>query len=205
MVQAETTRVSGVLLAAGRASRFGAPKQLARLDGVTLVKRAVEVLRASSVCEIVVVVGQDSERVGRELPSDVLVVLNPLFATGLSSSLKAGIAAVDGQSTAAVVCLADQPMVTPALIDGVIARHRDTGRLVVATSSGEVVGPPVLFHRDIFPEIEALKGDKGAKYVILNHPDSERIEVGPEVLLDIDTPKDLDGAARMISDRPSGR
>src|SRR5580698_10589119 len=92
--------VSGLLLAAGSSSRFGSAKQLAELNGLTLVERAVRMLSESEVDEVVVVLGGHAREVRKKVSSGkkARVVVNPDYRTGLSSSLRAGVNALDAGS-----------------------------------------------------------------------------------------------------------
>jgi len=202
----EGAPVSAVLLAAGRSSRFGSTKQLAVLGGETLLGRALATLRRSPVDEVIVVVGHRAEDVSR-MALGARVVVNEEYGTGMASSLRAGIGAVAPGAGAAVVCLADQPFVTPRLVSRLVARHRLTGADVVASccrspSGGALVAPPVLFNRRVFAEVAGLGGDRGAKAVIEAHPGFERVSVGCRALLDVDEAADLE-AARAILRRSS--
>ncbi|MGA2666141.1 MAG: nucleotidyltransferase family protein [Nitrososphaerales archaeon] len=194
--------ISAVLLAAGRSSRFGSTKQLAVLGGETLLGRALATLRRSPVDEVIVVVGHRAEEVARTAPG-ARVVLNEEYGTGLASSLRVGIGAVAPGAAAAVVCLADQPFVSPRLVSRIVARHRLTGADVVASccraaSGGALVAPPVLFGRRLFAEVAGLTGDRGAKAVIEAHPGFERVAVGCEALLDVDETGDLEAARAIL-------
>jgi molybdenum cofactor cytidylyltransferase len=196
-------RIAAVLLAAGAASRFGTAKQLALIDEeTTLVERALETLKRSQVDSIVVVLGNKSdeakERLGR-LGERVRVALNPQFRSGLSSSLKVGVKEVADESDALVVALADQPLVNTKLIDDLIRRYRTTGNSIVTASSGDLVTPPALFDKSLYAHLLALKGDVGARAVILSHPGFERVEVERDVLLDVDTEQDIKKAREKVS------
>jgi molybdenum cofactor cytidylyltransferase len=187
--------VSGLLLAAGLSSRFRGVKQLAELDGVALVERGALALRESEVDEVVVVLGYAAGEVRKRLDErKVNVVVNPGYKGGMSSSLRVGVDSLDRRSAAVVVCLADQPFVTSVLIDRIISRFRETGADCVAAASGSVVAPPVLISKDLYGLLRGLKGDKGAKAILMSRPDFERVEVDPAALLDIDTEEELSRA-----------
>lgn len=196
--------VSGLLLAAGLSSRFGRVKQLAELEGVPMVERAAKMLGESEVDEVVVVVGHAADDVRKRLDDgSVKVVLNAMYKSGLSSSLRLGVASLDARSEAVVVCLADQPFVTSELVNQIVARFRKTGADAIAASSGDLVSPPMLLGRKLYGRVDRLRGDKGAKAIVLEMPRFERVEVGPEVLLDIDTEDELSRASRLS--RPTSR
>jgi molybdenum cofactor cytidylyltransferase len=190
--------VSGLLLAAGLSGRFGRVKQLAELEGISMVERAAKMLNESDVDEVVVVVGHAADDVRKRLDEGSgKVVLNARYKSGLSSSLRLGVASLDAKSEAVVVCLADQPFVTSELVNQIIARFRKTGVDAIAASSGELVSPPVLLGRRLYGRVDLLRGDKGAKAIVLEQPNFERVEVDPEVLLDIDTEDALSRASRL--------
>ena len=194
--------VSGLLLAAGRSSRFGRLKQVEDLDGVPLVERAVRTLRRSGVDEVVVVLGFEAGKVLRRLGDKALrVVLNPGFDSGLSSSLRMGVQSLDSRSEAVIVCLADQPFVTPALLDAIIRRFVHTRASAIASCSGTLVSPPMLLSSDLYEEVGRLTGDKGAKGLALSQPSFQKVEVDPDTLLDVDTERSLVRARSLLRER----
>ena len=107
-------RIAALVLAAGRSTRMGGPnKLLAEIDGRPLVRIAAEQALASRASPVIVVTGHQRERVERALAGlPVTFVHNPDFAEGLSTSLKAGIAAVPAEADGAIVCLGDMPQVS---------------------------------------------------------------------------------------------
>src|SRR5205814_4452790 len=125
--------ISGVVLAAGAATRFGSPKQ--RL----LLPEVVARLRRTSVDEIVVVLG------AYEVETDARVVHCPEWERGPGASLRCGLAALDAETEAAVVVLGDGPDLAPEAIDRVIS-HRGEGHVLAATY-GRVRLHPVLVER----------------------------------------------------------
>lgn len=187
-------RVAAVVLAAGQSRRMGAPKQLAAIGGMPMLRRTVEHVRASHVDRIVVVTGHEAEAVGAALKGiPVTLVRNPAFAAGLSTSLKAGIAALDDDADAALIVLGDMPNVGAAEIDKLIAAFDPAeGRgIVVPTHSGKR-GNPVLWGAAYFPEMAKLSGDTGAKHLLAEFSEAVcEVELGVGVLTDIDTPEQL--------------
>ena len=162
--------LAALVLAAGRASRMGQPKQLLTLGGETLVRRAARTALASPVDEVLVVVGNAAEAVGAELADlAVRLVPNPLFADGLSTSLVAGVRALAPQTQAVVILLADQPLLTPDVIGGLVARYHETRAPLVAPRYAGQRGNPVLFDRALFPELLAATGDEGAREAVRRH------------------------------------
>ncbi|CAO3410254.1 NTP transferase domain-containing protein [Azospirillum largimobile] len=195
-VAAETPRaprVTALVLAAGRSSRMGPTnKLLAEVNGAPLVARAVDAALASQAANVIVVTGHQGESVARALADrPVTFVHNPAFAEGLSSSLRAGLAAVPSESDAVVVCLGDMPRVASAVIDRLIAAYSPLeGRAICVPTTHGKQGNPVLWDRAFFGEMAALTGDAGAKRLIGQHAD-RLCEVPVEdagILYDVDTP-----------------
>ena len=192
--------VSAVLLAAGLSSRFGRPKQLAELEGEALVRRAVWTLERSPVNEVIVVVGhRAADVVGAFGRTRAKIVYNERYKLGPGSSLKAGLSALSGESRALLVCLADQPFVTPRLIGTIVSRHVKTGADVVASFSDGHVSPPVIFSWRLYGEIANIPDGTGAKAIIENHPGFEKVGVKRGTLLDVDTEEDLEKARKTLS------
>jgi len=187
--------VAAIVLAAGKASRMGANKLLAELDGEPLVRHAVRAALGSPAHRVVVVTGNDAERVGAALAGlDVELVHNPDHATGMASSLRAGIAAVP-DAAGALICLGDMPRVTVDHLAAVIAAFDaadDDGAIVVPTCDRKR-GNPVLWGRRRFAEIAALTGDVGARALIERYPESVHwVPIDdPAILIDVDTPDAL--------------
>lgn len=187
-------RVTTLVLAAGRSSRMGdTNKLLADVAGAPLVARAVDAALASQATTVIVVTGHQGERVAAALSGKpVTFVHNPAFAEGLSSSLRAGLAAVPSESDAVVVCLGDMPRVASGVIDRLIAAFSPLeGRSICIPTTHGKHGNPVLWDRAFFAEMAALTGDSGAKRLIGQH--AERVcEVPVEdsgILYDVDTPE----------------
>ena len=185
-----------VVLAAGSSTRWGGPnKLLERVDGVPMVLTVVRAALASSADEVVVVTGEDRERVEACLSGlPVRLLWNPDHAQGLSTSLRAGVSAVPTRARAVVVCLGDMPLVSPGHIDALIRAFLadSQGSIFVPTWQGKR-GNPVLWTVDLLPEVGALKGDVGAKVLMSRHPTKVReIPVDePGILTDVDTPEAL--------------
>jgi molybdenum cofactor cytidylyltransferase len=183
--------VAAIVLAAGRGTRFGdEPKLLARLGGKTLVRHVAEAAVGSSVDPVMVVTGHRSGEVEaelRELP--VQILYNAFFAQGLSTSLKAGFAALPKKTRAAVILLGDMPFVKADLIDGLVAGWRERGgpAALVPTLNGWRANPVVL-SRDLQAVIENLSGDVGAGPLLRGRSDVlEWPTTDPAVAQDIHT------------------
>ena len=187
--------ISGIVLAAGSGTRFGATKQLARYRGKPLAQHAVDALSAGTVDEIVVVTGHDADAVERalRLPPHGRFVRNPDHATGQASSLAVGLHALSAASDAAVVLLADQPGVTDAEVRALVETFERTRARIVRIAYTDGPGPSLL-SREIHAEAGHLHGDVGARELIASHPEwVEEVRVPFAAPRDVDRPGDLPG------------
>ena len=189
-------RIAAVILAAGRSTRMGGPnKLLAEIGGRPLVRIAAEEALASRARPVIVVTGHQRDKVEAALAGlDVERVHNPDFAEGLSTSVKAGLAAVPDEVDGAIVCLGDMPQVTAPLIDKLVAAFDpERGALVVVPTIDGKRGNPVVWARRFFPELMALDGDIGARHLIGRYPEavSEVPLTDTAALIDVDTPEAL--------------
>jgi molybdenum cofactor cytidylyltransferase len=192
--------IYGILLAAGTSSRMGKAKQLLEWHGRPLVRYMAEQALASQLMTgLVVVVGAAADAVRAALvglDGPVLVVENPDYASGQASSLRVGLGALPTTTRAALVLLVDQPLVTPALIDRMIAAHKaDPDALALIPYYQGRRGNPVLLARALFEELKLLEGDVGAREVLARYAAAVRqIAVDDRaVVSDMDTPEDYAG------------
>jgi CTP:molybdopterin cytidylyltransferase MocA len=188
-----TVTAAGLLLAAGAGRRYGMPKALVRRDGRLLVERAAATLHDGGCAPVVVVLGAAAERV-RAATSLRHVVVNPDWATGMGSSLRAGLAALAAtDAEAAVVLLVDQPGITAAAVRRLAALSAPDA-LAMAGYAGRR-GHPVLLGRDHWAGVAALAtGDVGARPYLSAHP--VRIVPCADVAddRDVDTPEEQTGS-----------
>lgn len=201
---ARAPRIGALILAAGQSRRMGKEnKLLAQVDGKPMVRHVADAVAASKATSTTVVLGHEADAVRAALadlkPS---YAYNPDYAEGLSTSLKAGLAAVGDVVDGVIVCLGDMPRIGTATIDRMIAAFDPVeGRSIVVPTRRGKRGNPVLFAKRFFEEMGGVSGDVGARHLIGNHEDiAVEIEVDDEsVLTDVDTPEAL---ARI---RESGR
>jgi nicotine blue oxidoreductase len=191
--------IAGVLLAAGNGSRLGQPKALVDLAGSTLAERGVALLADGGADPVIVVTGA----VPVELPG-VIAVHNPDWETGMGSSLATGLLALSGgDAEAAVIALADQPLVGPESVRRLIGAFRSGTSVAVAAYEGRPRNP-VLIAREHWPAVlELADGDTGARPFLRAHPELVvLIECGdtgrPD---DVDTPEDLARVRREAATR----
>ncbi len=190
--------VAAIVLAAGKARRFGAQKLLAPFGTSTVVRSVVDTIRATGVDYLVVVGGPGGEAIRAAVGGPPLVwAENPEPDRGLSSSVATGVAALPPNVGAALVVLGDQPTVSVQVVERVVATWREGGGPVVAPRYRGLRGNPVLVDSTMFAALGALDGEHGARDLIAADPTRvTMVEVAEPPPMDIDTPADYDELLR---------
>jgi molybdenum cofactor cytidylyltransferase len=185
--------IAGLLLAAGAGSRFGASKLVAPLREEPLVRHAARALAAASLDVVYVVLGNDARAVREALRGlDVRLVEHPHYLDGLGTSIAAGIGAVPADCEAVVIALGDQPSIATARFDALIEEWKSSGAPIVASRYRGESANPVLFAQAVFPELLGLRGDAGARRVVMADASRVRwLDVDEPVPIDVDVPDDL--------------
>jgi molybdenum cofactor cytidylyltransferase len=135
---------------------------------------------------------------------EVTLAINECWWEGIGTSIRVGLAALQAEApatSATVLLVCDQPMVTATLIQDLLQAHAETGRSIAACRYGETLGVPALFGRYWFPILSRLPADAGAKRIIETHRDAVAVVEFPAGALDIDTPEDL-SALQQLERRP---
>jgi CTP:molybdopterin cytidylyltransferase MocA len=192
-------RAAAVILAAGKARRFGTAKQLALLDGRPLLQHALDAaLAVPALGDVVLVLGARADAVADGV--DVgrgRVVRSEHWAEGMAASLGVGVAAVP-HADVVLVLLGDQPRVTPAVIERVLAHAAAAGAAFVAARAAYdgVPGHPVALGPDLLHLVPALRGDAGARDLLATR-EVHLVEAGDlGDGTDVDTPEELEAIAR---------
>lgn len=180
--------ISGVILAAGTSSRLGRPKQLLELGGKPALQHAIDLAASAGLDEVVVVLGHEAPRIRAavRLPPFGRAVINPNYASGQASSLRAGLEAVGAGAEAAVVLLGDQPGVDPRTIGTVLDAWRAVGGGMARAVYGGTPGHPVIIGRDVFEAFASASGDDGGRAVLAGQ-EVAVVEIDAPAPLDIDT------------------
>ncbi len=186
--------IAALLLAAGSARRFGAPKLLQDLDGKPIVRWSAEALAGAPIDEVLVVVPPEHREVQRALAGlRVRYVVNHGADAGIGTSIAAGVAAFGADTEAVLVALADEPGVPREALRRVYERYREGGASIVVPLYDGVRGHPVLFDRSVFGEVGMLGGDAGARALTERDPGRAAfVELGVAKPTDVDTPADLE-------------
>lgn len=196
--------ISAILLAAGESSRMeGAFKPLLKWGKRTVIGACVESLRKSRVDEIIVVLGHRESEIRPVLAgSGVAFAINQDYKQGMLSSIKTGLAQLSPQSTAVLVALVDQPMVSAATIDQLIdAYQKGDKKIVVPVCQGHH-GHPIILDRELEDDIMILDDTSpdGLRAVINAYRD-EILEVpvtSTSVIEDIDRPGDYERLSQQV-------
>ena len=194
--------ISAIVLAAGPATRMGFCKQLAIIEGKTMIEHVVDSALSSKVEEVIVVLGFRAEEILERLKGKpkLRVAINRDYMAGLSSSVRVGVRAISPRSRAAVFMLGDQPLVKPSTVNRLIEAYLETGKPIVVPTYRGARGNPTLIDRKLFGELERLSGDVGGRILIADHP-GEVLEVEVEdqgVVLDVDDVEDLERVRSLI-------
>jgi CTP:molybdopterin cytidylyltransferase MocA len=182
--------VGAVILAAGTSRRYGSPKQLAVVDGRTLLEHAIESAVAADLTPVAAVVPVWLSRPARLDQAWLRWVRNPFPERGMGLSLRLGLEALGDEVSAAVILLGDQPLMPAATIGAVLRARGD--RPIVAAQADGVLAPPVLLERTHFDLANGLTRDMGLREVLRSNPD---LVTGVPVsghAPDVDHPDDLD-------------
>lgn len=160
-------RVVAAILAAGASRRLGRPKQLLPYDGDTLLGQIAARVSETSCAEVAVVLGANAGVIAPTLAKRPVAVLhNAAWAEGIGASIRCAVEwarAVDGR--ALLVCLGDQPKLSAAHVESLIAAYRHRGS-AIASRYADTLGVPALFDARWYPDLAALRGDRGARSVL---------------------------------------
>ncbi|TSA48520.1 MAG: molybdenum cofactor cytidylyltransferase [Deltaproteobacteria bacterium] len=187
--------ISAILLAAGESKRMGRPKQMLAWQGKTLLRHVLENLIHSNADEIILVLGHEAEAIRKSLTEfQIKIVINPDYQQGMASSLRQGLLAMNPTSEAFLVLLADQPGIGPEIMNHMIREFQQANpkRGIVRPVYRGLRGHPVLISVRYLQEALQLRGDVGARQILMNHPeDILEIDVDQDgILKDIDTPEE---------------
>ncbi|PYM46270.1 MAG: nucleotidyltransferase family protein [Candidatus Rokuibacteriota bacterium] len=183
--------IAGIVLAAGFARRMGRQKLLLQLEGKPVVRWVVEGL-LPRVEDVVVVTGHDDSAVRDALAGlAARFAVNPRPQEGQGSSIAVGVAALKPWTRAALIALGDQPKTPDPVVPALLAAFARGGKPIVVPVFKGTQGTPVVFAREVFPELHRLTGDAGARSVVNARPERvERVVFDLPMPPDVDTPED---------------
>lgn len=194
-------KIGIIILAAGESKRMGSPKQLLQIEGKSLIHRTAEIALATDCYPVVMVIGANKPQIAPEIVDLPLTIIdNPMWHEGMSSSVKMGLAGVYmtyKEIEAVIILVCDQPYLSVSLLERMVEIYTTKKPRLIACRYGEELGVPALFDRTLFEELLDLRGDKGAKPVLMKHLDEAHILQFEAGSIDLDTPDEyqafLDG------------
>lgn len=185
---------AGLVLAAGSSRRMGSPKQLLAIDGRPLLEVVVAHACASRLDDVLVVLGAAADEIrGKVDLGRARVLVNPDHASGMASSLRAGLASLDPGVERVTVILGDQPEIGGGLIDRLLDLQQQSGLPAAALSFNGLLHPPVVLARELWGDLMDLEGDVGCRAVIRARPELvAQLSSGDDLNhpVDLDTPED---------------
>ncbi|MDE0331378.1 MAG: nucleotidyltransferase family protein [Nitrospinae bacterium] len=202
---ADARHVTAILLAAGLSKRLGRNKLLLPLGGETVVRKTAKAVCESAVSQVILVTGHEEALVKQAVEGlDVRIAHNPRYAGGQSTSMIAGIEAASEDAEAYLFVLGDQPLLTPEIVDRLIARYEESrpDALVAAPVFQKKRGNPTLFAASLKDELLQTSGDAGGRNIIqrLKTESPEKIVFlelpNDDIFLDIDTEEDYERMLR---------
>ncbi len=182
-----------IILAAGKSSRLGQPKQLLKYKGRSLLQIALDAANRSQTDSNLLVLGANNKQISAELhPEQTEIIINDHWSEGMSSSLKLGLDHMIKNINihGVIILLCDQPFVSVSLINNLIAIQRKSQKGIVAAQYGNVHGVPALFTKRYFPSIRNLSGQEGARKLLYEFEHDLAIVDFPKGNIDIDTIED---------------
>lgn len=191
-----------IILAAGSSSRMGRPKQLLQYRGKPLLQHTIDEALGTGVEHIVVILGAHAVKIKENIKKKGVTLLeNPDHEEGMASGICMGVHYLtndrENMKEGILIMLCDQPFVNSGLLVRLIKKQQVTGSGIIASSYKGIKAVPAVFHKNVFPELLSLKGDRGAKSIIRKYgKETETIDF-PEGHIDIDTPEDY----RTLTDR----
>lgn len=185
-----------LILAAGSSSRLGESKQLLSLHGASLLRHIAEVaLSINNKC-VMVVLGANEDIMKKELGNlPVECVINKEWESGMGASISCGIGElnrIEPDTERVIIMVCDQPYVSAQVLQELVRKQEETGKDIVACAYAGTVGVPALFTKNIFASLRNLKGNEGAKKIMLSHQDSLATIQFEKGSVDIDTKEDWD-------------
>ena len=191
-INAVTSKVAGIILAAGASSRLGKPKQLELFLGKPFIRCIAEQALAAGLNPVIVVTGSLHDQIGAALADlPVQRVYNPEWALGQGTSVSCGVRALPDNVGAAIFMMSDQPQLRQELLRALVEQHQKNAAAVVAPLIAGKRANPVLFGWEAFPELANLTGEAGGRQVFHKFQVDYLEWFDGMMSIDIDTPEDL--------------
>ena len=200
-MNASIDNVYAIILAAGASSRMGRPKQLLEWQNQSLLEHAIQTARSVLNERVIVVLGAHAEVIQMAADLDaVTTIVNPDWQEGIASSIRTGIQALPASAEAGLILLCDQPLINSRHIQTILSAWQNEPTRIVASRYNQSIGVPTLFPAEFFRPLMELKGDRGAKHVLMEFSENLLAIPLPEAELDIDSAGDFDHLTGIIAE-----
>lgn len=184
--------ITAIILAAGSSTRFGDKNKLLKpfMDS-SIFGHVVKTMTNLPIAEVILVTGYEHEKIAEAIKhSNVHIIHNSEFQTGIASSIKCGVSAASQKTEGYMICLGDMPYITMEYIKNLLDTfiNSQIPSIIVPTFQYRK-GNPVIFSKNFIDDLLKIEGDKGAREVIDNHPDSIiEVQIRKETyFFDVDT------------------
>ena len=160
-------KISAILLAAGQSKRMNGENKLSKkIQGIPLIKLSVKNILASSINELIIVLGHQKEIIEKLIDKNekIKFVFNKDFKNGMASSIKAGLNYLSEDTEAFFICLGDMPMVNKDIFN-LLIKSKNNREIIVPTYKNKQ-GNPILFSKSMKKKIMTIEGDVGAKKIL---------------------------------------
>lgn len=193
-------KIGIIILAGGASKRLGSPKQLLEFAGETLLEKIARTAIATKF-HTVIVLGSNANEIRRVIPKlPIEIIVNDGWQSGIASSIKAGLAKlteIHDDLSAVILLLCDQPFITTETLVNLANAYSESGKPIVASAYEDTIGTPALFAREMFNDLNKLKGEQGAKPLIRLHQETAvKTIAAPEAGFDVDSLKDFKRLSR---------
>ena len=186
--------VVSIILAAGASRRMGQPKQLLPYRGQTLLSYVIQCSLTASCSAVIVVLGANADEIEPSIERfPVKIIRNSDWSQGIGSSIRYGVEYTREQSfdfsniNGMIFLVCDQPLISTRVIEQLIGCYDKQNQSIIACCYNQTIGTPALFDRSFYSELVKLKGDQGAKKIILKYRDQVTTIRFPDGEIDLDT------------------
>lgn len=189
-----------IILAAGKSSRLGSPKQLLVFQDQYLLQHGIDEAISSNASPVITVLGANHELIRSKIDhAGSIIVENTDWETGIASSIKTGLNEIlsnHPKTDGIMLMVCDQPFADHKIINQLLKAQDKTKKGIICCSYDGTIGTPALFHKSFFDELFTLEGDTGAKKLMLKHKDDLFSVSFSDGSIDIDTPEDYKNLAK---------
>ena len=185
-------KIGCVLMASGNAKRFGDNKLNKKLNGISLIDRALNAIPVDKLYKVAVV-SQYDEVIDKAHRYGFTGIKNEHPDYGISHTIKLGIDELY-DCDAIMFMVSDQPLLRKDSVSQMLQFYKENSDYIIGMSYNGVRGNPCVFPKEFYPELRKLSEDHGGNTVIRQHEDRLKLFCAhhPDELSDIDTKEDLE-------------